>query len=116
MRRYPYKLDQVITLGILMILIGVNATWYVFSKQSGSLVALIFYLVIFFLCWRMSDFRAVIIAGWIGFGVHLYEWIFLDFSEFQLLDTLLFYCNLVLPVPLAYFGYRLYRIKRDANS
>jgi hypothetical protein len=112
MRRYPYKFDQVLPLGILIILIGVNAAWYVFSKQSGSLVALIFYSVIFFLCWRMLDFRAVIIAGSIGFGVHLYEWVFLDFSEFQLPDTLLFYLNLVLPIPLAYFGYRLYRANR----
>jgi hypothetical protein len=112
MRRYPYKFNLVLTLGILIILIAVNATWVVFSKQSGSLVALIFYSVIFFLCWRMLDFRAVIIAGLIGFGVHVCEWVFLDFSEFQSLDTLLFYVNLVLPIPLAYFGYRLYRANR----
>jgi hypothetical protein len=43
MRRYPYKIDQALALGILIILIVVNAAWVVFSKHSGSLVALIFY-------------------------------------------------------------------------
>jgi len=112
MRRYPYKSDHALILGILIILIGLNAAWYIFSKQSGSLVALIFYSIIFFLCWRMLDFRAVIIAGLIGFGVHLYELVFLGLTAFQLLDTLLFYLNLVLPIPLAYFSYRAYRESR----
>ena len=115
MRRFSYKLNQALALATLIILVGVNAAWYVISKQSGSLVALIFYSIIFFLCWRMLDFRAVIIAGLIGFGVHLYELVFLDFSAFQLLDTLLLYLNLVLPIPLAYFGYRAYQLIRKGN-
>ena len=105
MRRYPYTLDQALTLGILIILIGVNVAWFVISKQSGSLVAMIFYSIIFFLCWLMLDFRAVIIAGLIGFGIHLFELV-------QVLDILLFCLNLVLPIPLAYFSYQAHRVSR----
>ena len=112
MRRYPYTLDQALTLGILIILIGVNVAWFVISKQSGSLVAMIFYSIIFFLCWLMLDFRAVIIAGLIGFGIHLFELVFLGISAFQVLDILLFCLNLVLPIPLAYFSYQAHRVSR----
>ena len=111
MRRDPYTLNQAFTLGILIILIGVNATWFVISRQSGPFVALIFYSIIFFLCWRMLDFRAVFIAGLIGFGIHLLELVFLGISVFQVLDFLLFCLNLVLPIPLAYFSYQAYRVK-----
>jgi hypothetical protein len=112
MRKFPHKINQVIAQAILIILVGVNFAWYVITKQSGSLVALIFYSVIFFLFWRLLDFRAGITAGVIGFGVHLYELVSLGISAFQLLDTILFYLNLVLPIPLAYFSYRAYRASR----
>jgi hypothetical protein len=112
MRRYSNKLDQSLILGLLIVLIGGNVVWYVFSKHSGSLVALVLYSVIFFLCWRMLDFRAVIIAGLIGFGVHLYELVFLDISAFQFIETILFYLNLILPIPIVYFGYRAYQTRR----
>jgi hypothetical protein len=112
MRKFPHELNQVIAQAILITLVGVNFAWYVISKQSGSLVGLIFYSVIFFLCWRKSDFRAGITAGVIGFGVHLYELVFLGISAFQLLDTIIFYLNLVLPIPLAYISYRASRASR----
>jgi hypothetical protein len=112
MRRFPKGLNRVLTLGILIILIGLNAAWYLLSKQSGSFVALIFYSAILFLCWRMLDYRAGITAGVIGFGVHLYELIFLGVSAFQLIDTVIFYLNLVLPIPLAYISYQAYRESR----
>ena len=115
MKRKPKNTERILTLGILVFLIGVNAGWYALSKHSGSLIALIFYSVIFFLYWRMSDFRAVMMAGLIGFGVHLYEWVGLGTSTFQGLDTLLFYLNLVLPIPLAYLGYRAYRESRKVE-
>jgi hypothetical protein len=112
MRRSPNKSDRALIIGILVALIGLNAAWYIFSKHSGTLLALIFYSIILFLCWRMLDFRAVIIAGLVGFGVHLFELVFLDLTAFQLLDTIIFYLNLVLPIPLAYFGYRANRVSR----
>lgn len=57
----------------------------------------------------MADYRAVITAGVVGFGFHLFELIFLGISDFQGLELLFFYLNLVLPIPLAYFGYRVLR-------
>jgi len=116
MKRPPKKTDWKLTLGILVFLIGINAGWYVFSKGSGTLIALIFYSVIFFLYWRMYDFRAVMLAGLMGFGTHLYELIFLDTGGFQALDTLLFYLNLILPIPLAYLGYRAYQENRKGEE
>ena len=116
MKRNPNKTDWILTLGILVFLIGVNVGWYLFSKGSGTLIALIFYSAILFLYWRMSDFRAVMLAGLIGFGVHLYEWVVLGISTFEGLETLLFYLNLVFPIPLAYLGYRAYRESRESEG
>jgi len=64
------------TIGILVVLVGVNAVWAVTMELSGPVIALLFYAFVTFLCWRRSHFQAGIISGILGLGIHVYELIF----------------------------------------
>ena len=89
-----------------------NAVWFAISLQSGASMAMILYAFILFFCWRMANYRAGVIAGLLGFGVHLYELLFDPPVDFLLLDWICFYLNLFLPLALVYFSYRAYRSQR----
>ena len=52
-----------ITIGILVVLVGINVIWSVTLEHSGPVIALLFYAFVTFLCWRRSHFQAGIISG-----------------------------------------------------
>ncbi len=93
-------------IGILVVLVGTNAIWIVTSKRSGTLVALIFYMFITLLVWRKDDFRAGIISGIFGAGIHFYELIFQGLGKLDGVEASFFFANLILPIMLAYFSYK----------
>jgi len=97
------------TIGILVVLVGVNAVWAVTMELSGPVIALLFYAFVTFLCWRRSHFQAGIISGILGLGIHVYELIFQDLGRLDGFDLGLFYANIVLPIPLTYFSYQAHR-------
>jgi len=84
-----------------------NAVWVTISKYSGPLIALIFYAIIAFLCWKRRHFHAGIIGGIVGFGIHTYELIFQGLEELSGVILVLFFVNLILPILLIYFSYRV---------
>ena len=98
-----------ITIGILVVLVGANAIWTVISKHPGSLIALIFYALVAFLCWQRSHFEAGVIGGVLGLGIHLYELLFQGIEKLEGIDSGLFFLNLLLPILLICFGYRAYQ-------
>ena len=102
---------KTILLVVSLVLVGLNAFWTFFGDHSGSLIAFIFYSIIAFLCWRMQDYRAGLIAGVIGFGIHLYELVSPGAVDLPAIDLCLLILNLVLPILLIYSGYRIYRSK-----
>jgi len=83
----------------------VNAIWLIVSWHGGALIALAFYSVISFLCLRKQHFQAGVIAGILGFGIHLYEFFVLGTSELTGIVQVFFYANLILPVPLTIISY-----------
>ena len=91
---------------ILLILVVTNAVWVFFARYSGPLIALVFYSVITYLCWQKRHFRAGIIAGVVGFGIHAYELMSRGVGELQGIEFALFSINLVLPIALLYFSVR----------
>ncbi len=105
----PLKRNRTITLAILSILVVMNAVWFAISLRSGASMAMILYAFILFFCWRMANYRAGVIAGLMGFGVHLYELLFDAPVDFLLLDSICFYLNLFLPLVLVFFSYQAYR-------
>ena len=105
-----------IIIGILVVLAGTNAIWIVASRRSGTLVALIFYVFITLLVWRKDDFRASIISGIFGVGIHLYELIFQGLGKLKGVELGFFFVNLILPLPLIYFGYRAYLELRKTHD
>ena len=83
-----------------------NAVWTVSSRYSGPFIAMIFYAFVTFLCWRKKHFQAGIIAGFLGFSIHLYELIFQGIKELKGMNLIIFYLNLIFPVLLVYFAYK----------
>ena len=59
----------------LLSLVAVNAVWLIISMHGGSFIALIFYLIVSFLCLRYRHYQAGVIAGIFGFGVHIIEFL-----------------------------------------
>lgn len=92
--------------GILILLIGVNIAFSASSRTTGPLLGLILYSILLFLSWKKHDFHPVMIAGFAGFCVHVLEWILNGLSGFSRLDRTLFILNIILPIPLAFLGWR----------
>jgi len=106
----------ILSIAVLLVLIGVNAIWLVVSRNSGPLIALIFYLVITFLCFRRRHFQAGVIAGVLGFGVHLGELLVQGARELTGIDQVFFYANLILPLPLLITSYLASRVKSGTQA
>lgn len=96
-----------ITIVILITLLSTNAVWAVISEYSGPFIAMIVYAFVTFLCWRKKHFQAGMIAGFLGFGIHLYELIFRGIKELEGIYLLIFYINLIFPILLVYFSYKV---------
>lgn len=102
-------MNKKVPLSILIALVIANATWVATSGHSGPVIALIFYALVAFLCWRRDHFQAGIIAGVVGLGIHAYELISWGVAGLRTLDLGLLFINLILPIPLIYFSYKAYR-------
>ena len=105
----PINLNARIASVILIVLVVINALWVVSTRQSGPLIALLFYSVIIFLFWRKRDFRSGAISGVVGFGIHVYELFFPGISGLEGIYLVFFYLNIILPLPLIYFSLMAYR-------
>ena len=102
-----------ITIGILVVLVGISAVWAVTLEHSGPVIALLCYAVVAFLCWRRGHFQAGIIGGFFGLGIHVFELVFQGVGRLGKIDLVFFYANIVLPIPLMYFSYKAHReVKR----
>ena len=111
-----YSPSGIITIALLLSLAVVNAIWLIVSWHGGVLIALAFYSVISFLCLRRQHFQAGVIAGILGFGIHLYELFVLGTSELIGIDHVFFYANLILPVPLTIISYLASRTGSDGPA
>ena len=95
----------IITIALLLSLVSVNAVWLIIRGHGGALIALVFYSVVSFLCIRSRHFNAGVIAGIFGFGIHIYELFVKGTTELIGIDRVLFYANLILPIPLTFTSY-----------
>ena len=91
---------------VVLTLVATNALWVLCARYSGPLFALFFYSVITYLCWQQRHFRAGVIGGVGGFGIHAYELISRGMGELHGIESALFFINLVAPLALLYFSYR----------
>jgi hypothetical protein len=105
-----------IAVALLLSLAAGNALWLILRWHGGALIALIFYTAIWVLCLRRQRFQEGIIAGVIGFGIHLIELILLGTSQLTWLDQAFFAMNLVLPIPLAITSYLSFRKGTERNG
>ena len=104
-----YSFNHRIVIGILTILVVTNAAWVIICKSYAPLIALIFYLFVIFLLWRKNDIFSGIIVGSIGFAIHLYELLFHGITDLHLLESVFFFVNLILPLPVIIICYKIYR-------
>ena len=105
-----YLLKKIV-IGILLVLALTNALWLITSAYPGPFIALIFYTLTLYLCWRKNDFRAGCIIGIIGLAIHLFELIVQGVKEFGGVDLVFFSINLIFPIPLIYFSAKAERFK-----
>ena len=101
--------SQKITIGILIILVCINAVWATAVEYNGPLIAILFYALLVFLCWRRNHFQAGIIGGVFGLGIHIYELISKGIGELKGIDLGFLGANIFLPVLLIYFSYRAHQ-------
>ena len=95
----------IITIALLLSLAGANALWLITSWHGGALIALVFYSVVAFLCLRSRHFQSGVIAGILGFGIHVFELFVQGTTELIGIDQVFFYANLILPIPLTITSY-----------
>jgi hypothetical protein len=70
------------------------------------------YGVVAYLCWHRNHFKAGIIAGIIGLGIHIYEIVSMGLEGLRVFECGFLIANLILPIPLIYFSYRASRIAK----
>ena len=112
MQRNKFSLFKNVVIGVSGTLVLINLAWFFISRHTGSFWGFIAYLIILFLCVRQNDFRAGVIAGLLGFGLHLYELVISDIENLVLSDTLFLCTNLCLPILLIYSSYRAYKLSK----
>jgi len=105
--------------GLLFVLIIINIIWVFLSTHKGPFFAIIFYSFILYLCGRRNDFFSVVIIGIFGFGIHVLEFVLQGIGNLQTYELWFFFLNLILPIPLIYFGFkhiRQVRYKKHENG
>lgn len=95
----------IITLTFLLSLIVINVIWLIIRVHGGVLMAIVFYAVVFFLCFRSRHFGAGVIAGIFGFGIHIYELLVKGTTELTGIEQVFFYANLIFPIPITLTSY-----------
>lgn len=95
----------IVTITLLFSLVGINAVWLIISAPGGALIAIGFYLIVSYVCLRRRHFRAGVIAGIFGFGIHVYELFAQGATKLMGIDQVCFYANIILPIPLTLTSY-----------
>jgi len=101
--------NEKIVIGNLLALTTANAIWAATSAYHGPYIGLIMYALVTYLCWQKEDFRAGVISGTVGLGVHLYELIFMGVGAFTGVEPGYLCINLALPIPLIYFSHKAHQ-------
>ena len=101
---------------ILLILIIINTFWFTNSIQIGPLIGMVFYGAILFLVWRNDNFSSAMIAGIVGFTVHIIELFFLDLATMDWIIILFFLLNLILPLILVSLALKTYRFVKEPEE
>jgi hypothetical protein len=108
-RHAPPSSAGTIAVGILLVLAGINAAWAVTRGHSGPLLASAGYALVAVLCRRWGHFRAGIVAGVLGLGIHACDLVFQGTVQPAGVDLGLLWANTALPIPLVYFSYKAFR-------
>jgi apolipoprotein N-acyltransferase len=95
----------VVAIIILLVLALTNGVWLIVNWQGGALIALALYLFISLLFISKQHFQAGVIAGVMGFGIHLIELFGSGTSQLNGIERVFFYANLILPIPLIITSY-----------
>jgi len=98
-----------IVAGLLSALVVINAVWAAISQYRGPLFALAVYVLAVYLSRQKGDYRAAFAIGTAGFVFHALELYFHGTAALRPAETVFFYMNLLLPVPLIYSSYKCVR-------
>lgn len=99
-----HKIHVKIILVTLVLLAIINIGFYILSSYTGTLIGIIFAIIITIHWWIKRNSIVIIITSTIWFAIHIYELFTLGLSSYPVL----FFLNLILPIPLFYFGLREY--------
>ena len=99
---------QSLALALLITLALMNAVWSFLSSWVGASTASVLYAIVA-LRWYLKDYIVGGIAGVLGFLIHLYLLLFHPLVDLRVFETVFYYLNLLLPIPIACFGFIAYR-------
>jgi len=111
-----YSFNYKIVIVILSTLVLTNAAWVIIYKSYAPLIAIIFYLVVIFLFWQKNDIFSGIIIGSIAFVIHFYELLFHGITDLKLLESVFFFINLILPLPLVVLCYNIFKKTKQGDN
>jgi hypothetical protein len=100
--------SRTLTLTLLITLAVMNGVWSFLSSWGGASIATVLYAIVA-LRWYLADYISGAIAGVLGFGIHLYVLLFHPLADLRVFESVFFYLNILLPIPIACFGFLLYR-------
>jgi hypothetical protein len=106
------NLNEKIILTLLVLLALTNLIFFIVSPYSGPIVGFVFavFASVHWLRKRNAGFAIAIAIIWLA--IHIYELMALGASSYPIL----FYLNLLLPIPLLYCGLKTYLLtKREAK-
>jgi hypothetical protein len=111
----PNAATKTLTLTLLITLAVMNGVWSFLSSWGGASIATVLYAIVA-LRWYLKDYISGAIAGVLGFGIHLYVLLFHPLADLRVFETVFFYMNLLLPIPIAVLGYLAYRDSRKKTG
>jgi len=109
-------LYEKITISILLVLIFTNSVLSAFTGYAGPLFGSIGYILVLVLCWLKKHYKAGIIGGIFGSGIHILELLFKDIKELRGVELVIILVNIIFPLLLIYFSYRAYRTSKQRKS
>jgi hypothetical protein len=100
--------SRTLTLTLLITLALMNAVWSFLSSWGGATLASTLYAIVA-LRWYLKDYISAAIAGVLGFGIHLYLLLVHPLEDLRVYESVFFYLNILLPIPIASLGFLAYR-------
>lgn len=96
-------------LAVLVLLALINLVFFIVTSYSGPIWGFVVTAVVSILWWKKRNAKLIMIVAIVWMLIHIIEFIVLGPSAFPIL----FYLNLLLPIPLFYYSLKTYILMKS---